>query len=647
MRANCFCDYIFISHCLPVDSSERGLIISSGLRHRHECGTIGENEPLEGADRHWRLEVPEQVRIRRASYAAVICAAALAACSGQQQLTPTPGNPAAARTNAAREHQRSSGCSNVYAYGTKGSQTGGNGDSGQGYSIDFVDRSGLATAEKPAYLYVQGGGHYLDTTTGAWTAWPNPAPSPSRYEYPLACFASAPFYLPPITSGARVYISYGYLLDLGASQQPDGDLAPGVVPAHKNANYSTYWDLWEYAFIAGSHGQILTDTSAVDAFGLPLYVTLKNPIAGNLPVYGPQKSYAQIVDAFSAPGGSGQAAWQSLIVWGCTNAASSTSCTPAKPQPHGIPYRILSPAHATVVVAPPGKTINSAFPVDYLYNNLYFSAPGGPAGNGYDDGYLGYVEKYYETNANKTTFVPYQVWVPSTLAGKPDGGCDTVKADNVPGAIYPCPLYTARYEKAQKAFIFDLATPAPKHVASLGEYPAEVVLPASIFKQVYQQTTFTCVTGSSKQCTSTPGNGIWNNSGITCPPPGSTLACFEEPYELQVPFYVYKAFAADFTRGVATQLGDHSVLPCSDPTACPKAYVGVLPYGKNYYRNPDIVSALPAAFSVYAQILHDDFVGGWVYANSYDDYFNQSTTSTGYVNAGDNSSGITVTVEPM
>jgi len=596
--------------------------------------------------------VLERVSLRRVRYAAVICAVAvLAACSGQpQQLTPAAGNLSAAQTNASRAHRREAGCADVFAYGTQGSQKGGAGNVGQGYAIDFVDKSGLATAEKPAYLYVQGGGQYLDTTTGAWTAWPNPAPPPSRYEYPLACFESTPFYVPPVTGGARVYISFGHLLDLGASQQPDGDLAPGVVPGHKNANYSTYWDLFEYAFVPGAQPQLLTDTSAVDAFGLPLYVTLKHPIAGNLAVYGPQKSYAQIVDAFSISAATGvaESAWDRLIVWGCTDHhPGATTCTPAKPDPHGIPYRILSPAHATVAVAPPANTTNSTFPVDYLYNKRYFSGPGGPPGDGYDDGYLGYVEQYYDANAGKTTFVPYQVWVPSTLAGKPDGGCDTVKADNVPGAIYPCPLYTAKYVAAQKAFVFDLVTPAPANAPSLGTYPAEVVLPASIFKQASQQASFACVTGSAQQCTTTPGNGIWNNSGITCPPPGTSLACYQEQYSLQVPFYIYKAFAADLTRGVITQLGDHSVLPCSDAKDCPKAYVGVLPYGKNYYRDPNLVSKLPAAFSVYAEILHDAFAGGWVYANSYDDYFNQSTTSTGYVDASTHSSGITVTIEPM
>jgi Beta-1,3-glucanase len=598
---------------------------------------------------HGRLKVPERAWNHRANNVAIIFAvASFAACSAPARLTPALGNLAATRTTAAREQRNAAGCTNVHAYGAKSPQTDGKGNEGQGYSIDFIDRSGLAREKKPAYLYVQGGGNYLDTTTGAWTKWPNPAPSPSRYEYPLSCFEKAPFYLPPIASGARVYISYGALLDLGASQQPDGDLPPAIVAAHKNANYSTYWDLWEYAYISGSRDEILTDTSAVDAFGLPIRVTLKEPIAGNLRTYGPEKPYAQIVDAFSAVPGAGKAAWESLIVWGCTNPASSTSCTPAKPKPDGIPYRILSPAHGTVVVAPPGKTVNTHFPVDYLYNKLYFSwPPNEAAGKGYDEGYLGYVEHYYDANANKATFVQYQVWVPSTLAGKPDGGCDTVKADNVPGAIYPCPLYTARYDKPQHAFVFDLLKPAPKHVASLGDYPAQVVLPASIFTQIYQQATFTCVTGSSTKCTATPGNGIWNNSGVTCPTPGSTLACFQEKYDLQVPFYVYKAFAADFTRGVATQLADHAVLPCSDLKDCPKAYVGVLPYGKNYYRDPDLISKLPTAFSVYAQILHDDFVGGWVYANSYDDYFNQSTTSTGYVDATSHSSGITVTVEPM
>jgi hypothetical protein len=74
---------------------------------------------------------------------------------------------------------------------------------------------------------------------------------------------------------------------------------------------------------------------------------------------------------------------------------------------------------------------------------------------------------------------------------------------------------------------------------------------------------------------------------------------------------------AGVTGAVATQLADHAVLPCSDLHDCPNAYVGVLPYGKTYYRNPDVISKLPTAFSVYAQILLDDFVGGWVYATPF------------------------------
>lgn len=577
------------------------------------------------------------MRLLRA-FAVVVIAGYVVACSGGQHLVP---NASFANGEFARYARQplsgAAACTSVWAYGTKTPYANGNGNAGQGYYIAFADKSGMAAAtKKPAYLYVEAGGKYLNTSTGQWTNWTGNGPQPGLYEYPLECFVKKPFYVPPV-SGVRIYISYGALVNLGSSQQPDGDIYPGNVPGHMNANYSTYWDLFEYSFIGTN--QILTDTSAVDAFGLPLYVTIANPVAGNIPKYGPAKPYATIFTALQ------KAPYNRLTVWGCAGQTpTSTTCKPVRPGPKSIPMRFLSPAHGTVVVQPPNRTTNSSFPVTLLYDKAYFNFTGP---KGYDNGYLGYVEDYYAKNGKKMVFVPYQVWSNSSLSGKPAAGCDTVKANNVPGAIYPCPLYVPTYNATTKQFVFTLIKPAPSPVAGLGAFPNVVTIPAGALQQVFKQVSFDCVQGVKLGCTATPGSGVWNNSGITCPPPKSATPCFSESYNLQVPFYLYKALAADLSRGVATQVGNHSVLPCKSVTNCAKAYVGIMPYGATYYRDPNVTSKTPALFSIYAQILHDYSVGGWSYANSYDDYFNQSTTSTGYVNASNKFSGVTITILPM
>jgi hypothetical protein len=240
-----------------------------------------------------------------------------------------------------------------------------------------------------------------------------------------------------------------------------------------------------------------------------------------------------------------------------------------------------------------------AFPTDYFTSSAYYK--GNPGG------FMGALLAYYAT-ANDPKSPNYRRIV-SVAYGL--DGCNTYYDYGAGSKI--CPTYYA-YSDGKANFEFTL-----RDAAGFAGLPTSVSVPASYFGYV----------GTI--------NGIW---GIPFAP-GATIAD-------QIQFQMYKALAADLNRGVAMQTSWHGVAPCADPSrppsGCPTYDTApVIPAGLNYYRDTDLVSGLPAIYNGYAAILHDNFMGGFTYAQSYDDYWGQSTD----IGTGEKPSNVEVTIESM
>lgn len=466
-----------------------------------------------------------------------------------------------------------------------------------GYPVFFDDDSGQTLH---SYIYVTDGRHYLNTK-GVWKIW-NAVKSlqPSSYEYPLSCYTKTPFHL-PTGAGIRVYVSYGTLTvgQLNSSSkhsvsynlEPNCCERPSYPTTFQNPNYYKLWDYWEYS---SSGSGMNLDSTQVDAFALPFYITVTNPAAGGLISLGP-KSYAGVVNAFKA-----SSLWSKLIVYGAGASSSSV-------------LRIMSPGSATQTYGGYYKnTFDPNFPYDLFYNATYF--PYGYAGQA-AAGYLAYVEAYFASaapglpNYKKIVFAPYQ-----TQYGPGSPACNEYTS-GLSGGSTVCPTYYAYYDS--NGFEFSL-TPYSPSTGSSASFPSKVTLPVSDFEQ------------------GPMGNNIWQPVALP----------YKTSYSLtaRVTFNLYKALAVDITRGVATQVGYHPVLPCSSATNCQQSFSpqnGV--YGSyNYYQTTNVVSGLPALSCGYCLLLHQTFHHGRAYATPYDDYMNQSTDTTSTA-----SSTITVTIEPM
>jgi hypothetical protein len=501
---------------------------------------------------------------------------ALAACAGGHTALPaspamqSDGAPmAATRGGVRRPH---TACSTYTPFAGTG-----------GINISFANLSGITT---PAYLYVYGVSKYLNTSTGKMTAFPVSGVA-STYEYPLSCFIGASamqFVLPP-GSSYRVYISFG-TLTIPSSGIPACCEPPNVPTGFVNPNYKVLWDLFEYSYPATANG-INIDTSQVDSFALPLYLTVKT---GGASVSVGTKQYAAIINDFKTI-----SPWNKLIVYGTVNGVKNSV------------LRVMSPDDATTQVGSPAQPFNAAFPQNYFTSTTYWNAPGG---------YLAAMLSYYATAAVTTSSTYHKIiYVAYQTTFNSQGGCNSSPTG---GGATVCPTYYATSD-GKSNFIFTLAT-YPSGTTKT-TFPATITVPVSDLGEVNGI------------------NGIW---GIPFALPGNPSI------KQQIQFYMYKGLAADLNRGVAMQTGYHGVAPCATlatpPTGCATYFTPpVMPTGNNYYHSPNRVSGQAAIFSGYAAILHYYFVNGFSYAQSYDDFWTQAS-DIGTTGAP---SSIKLTIEPM
>ena len=222
---------------------------------------------------------------------------------------------------------------------------------------------------------------------------------------------------------------------------------------------------------------------------------------------------------------------------------------------------------------------------------------------------------YYSTgNTPKKPLYHQLVYVAYQAAFDGQSGCNSRPGG---GGATICPTYYA-YSDGKSNFYFALAT-VPK--GSTATFPKLVKIPIGDLGEVNGI------------------NGVW---GIPFGLPGNPTI------DQQMQFYMYKALAADLNRGVAMQPGYHGIAPCSKasspPAGCAAYFTQpAIPLGNNYYHSPNLTSKKGAIFSGYADILHANFVGGLSYAQSYDDFWTQSSdiaTSTAPTN-------VNLTIESM
>jgi Beta-1,3-glucanase len=454
---------------------------------------------------------------------------------------------------------------------------------GGGVPINFANSSGLTT---PVFIYVNAGSQYLNTNG---TLTPYPATSvATTYEYPLSCFTgknAMQFVLPPGNS-FRVYFSFGDLT-LPSNGIPACCEPNNVPTGFSNPNYNTLWDLIEYSY--SSSAGLNIDTTQVDSFAMPFLLSVT---AGGTTTTVGTKNYAKIITAMKAA-----APWNTLLVNGKVGKVA-------------MPLRVMSPNDATTEVGTSNQPYNPNFPQNYFFSDKYYN----PKGSTGTMGYIGALLKYYQdagTKKNplyhKIIYVAYQ----TTFAGQ--GGCNSSPTG---GGATICPTYYASSDGTAN-FIFTLAT----NPSSAGTFPLNIKVPVTHLQEYAMI------------------NGIW---GIPFSLPANPTV------KQQIQFYMYKGLAADLNRGVAMQPGYHGVAPCSGakspPTGCAQYFTPpVMPSGNNYYHNPTLVGKLPAIFNGYAEILHDNFVNAFTYAQSYDDFWSQSSD----IGTASTPTNITLTIEPM
>jgi len=85
--------------------------------------------------------------------------------------------------------------------------------------------------------------------------------------------ASGTITMPPSLMGGRVYVSLGAPLYLIGASDASGITTPDVTNP-SDPNSQTYWDYYEYTYVLGQAG-FGGDTSQVDAFAIPINVTVQ------------------------------------------------------------------------------------------------------------------------------------------------------------------------------------------------------------------------------------------------------------------------------------------------------------------------------------------------------------------------------------
>ncbi len=435
---------------------------------------------------------------------------------------------------------------------------------GGGVPVNFRNASGLKT---PVFVYVNAGTQYLNTNG---TLESLPVGKASSFEFPLACFTGPngkQFVIPPGTSD-RIYVSFGPVVP-----PSNGILAccepPNVPTGYVNENYHRLWDVLEYAY-PNATGGINFDSTQVDAFAIPFVVTVRAP--GQTVTVGTRR-YAEIVRAMRST-----KPWDSLVVMGRLDRVA-------------MPLRVMSPDDATTQAGSDNQPFNARFPQHYFTSAAYYSHP---------RGYLGALLAYYKTakarrspNYHKIVYVPYQVYFYGNACNSSPTG----------GGATRCPTYYA-YSDGVSHFKFERAsTPSPAPGMTAAPFPASVSIPIADLGEVHMV------------------SGIW---GI----PFNTATT--DSVARQTWFYLYKGLVSDLNRGVAMQRGYHGAAPCARPSMPPSGCARnttqlTVPYGANYYRNPNLTTGNAAIFNGYSKILHDNFIGGFAYGESYDDFWTQST----------------------
>lgn len=103
----------------------------------------------------------------------------------------------------------------------------------------------------------------------------------TTYSYPLSALppdgnGNHVVYVPYMSS-ARAYISIDHKLSLNVAAGPSIQPPPAVVTS--DLNFNTLWDFMEFTFTT-SGNQVTINTTAVDAFGLPLWLYLSTAAGG-------------------------------------------------------------------------------------------------------------------------------------------------------------------------------------------------------------------------------------------------------------------------------------------------------------------------------------------------------------------------------
>jgi hypothetical protein len=145
-------------------------------------------------------------------------------------------------------------------------------------------------------------------------------PGVTAYSYPLSDFASDGdgqyIYMPPFNAG-RMFISYTTPLSIETGSNSYQNPNPATAT---DANYNTIYDKMEFTFVPAGCGlnQIGLNVTAVDFFGLPIYLYLANP--GDTPdsitsgVYQPRDCVIQNMTAtFADAIGNASSQWNGLV----------------------------------------------------------------------------------------------------------------------------------------------------------------------------------------------------------------------------------------------------------------------------------------------------------------------------------------------
>lgn len=237
---------------------------------------------------------------------------------------------------------------------------------------------------------------YYVSQSGTMTKFPKSSSTAKDYGF---TFTGKSMQVPiPMLQSARVYVSFcsPMLLTVssGTPSTPDG-WTPG------NKNFNTQFDFVEYTWVpntgAGGGTQIWVDTTQVDAFGLPMRMSL----AGK-----PNGKTTQVVGGFDSPTAGNNiisalrkagAPWSNLIV-----------------NSNGRPIRVISPVHAMALDSHSPNHFDDAYWDNYI-NSVFTTYAKPKASFSIDTGaavYTGVVRN------NQIQLTPNN-GDPATIFGKP------------------------------------------------------------------------------------------------------------------------------------------------------------------------------------------------------------------------------------